>query len=86
MDRLDGGEAPLSLVLVSQLTSICCRRIETVADGNSQMQGMTTFRPGLAMRSNLPNFSTSCTVPVLTVMHGKQQHDMSPAGGQTALV
>ena len=69
----------MSLVLVSQLTSICCRRMETVADGNSQKHGTTTLRPGLAMRSNRPNFSTSVTVPVLTVMNGMQPHDMGSA-------
>jgi len=66
----------LSLVLVSQETSICWRRIDTVAAGNSQKHGITTFRPGFAILVNLPNCSISATVPVFTVTQGMIPHDI----------
>tara|TARA_B100000768_G_C11197230_1_gene340086 strand:+ start:718 stop:1026 length:309 start_codon:yes stop_codon:yes gene_type:complete len=69
------------LVLVSQETSICWSLIDTVAAGNSQKHGITTFRPGCAILVNFPNCSISVTVPVFTVTQGMNPHDIVPRLG-----
>ena len=66
--------AAVIVAVMAVVTSICCRRIDTVAALDSQQYGHTTFRPGCAMVVNLPNFSMSPTVPVLTEVnwqHGR---------------
>ena len=65
----------LSFVFVSQVTSICCRRIDTVPAGHSPMHGTMQLRPGFAIFWNAPHFSTILTVPVDTVM--QPQHGQS---------
>ena len=53
----------------------------TVAAGNSQKHGITTFRPGFAILVNLPNCSISATVPVFTVTQGMIPHDIGGGWG-----
>ena len=63
--------AAVIVAVMAAVISICCRRIDTVAALDSQQHGHTMFRPGCAMFVNLPNFSISPTVPVLTEMNGQ---------------
>ena len=63
----------LTLVLVSQCASSCCTRMLSSAATQSHRHGLSTWQPGCATIVYLPKRSRICTVPVVTIVHGRQR-------------
>ena len=63
----------LTLVLVSQCASSCCTRMLSSAATQSHRNGLSRWQPGCATVVYLPKRSRICTVPVVTIVHGRQR-------------